>query len=193
MAIVCFLLAAAAVTVEAGRAHGPRQAPGYVSTVLEIRPAVPGLTARVIDGDTLISVRNWSNRTIVLLDAAGRSLFRFDAQGVARYTGSGWRRMKRGTSHTWHDPRIHWGAAEPPAAVARAPEQPHSIASWQIRGTVDGRPIAIHGSLGWVPATPTTASPRTQGSTLGGWVVGAIVLAGVVAASALTVLVARRR
>ena len=141
----------ALVVANGAPAHGPAHRSGYVSTVLEIRPAVPGLTAVVLGGDALLSVRNWSTREVVVLDATGRPLFRLSSGIVSRRTPAGWRRLKAGTSHTWHDARIHWNGTRPPAAVARDPGRQHEIRRWRIRATADGRPIVILGSLGWVP------------------------------------------
>jgi hypothetical protein len=169
-----------------GPAHGLRHQPGYVATVTSIRPAVPGLTATILGGDELLSIRNWSNRTVVVLDARGRPLVRLAADGVSRHTQRGWQLVKRGTTYTWHDPRIHWGRAQPPAVVAREPLQPHVIASWSIRATVDGRPLRIDGSLGWLPAASAAAREGGNGSTAG-WLVALVVLGSLLGAGALAV------
>ena len=173
-------------------AHGPGHQPGYVSTVLAIRPAVPGLTATVLGGDQLLSVRNWSNRTVVVFDAGGRPTFRFAPNGVSRRVGPRWQLLKRGTSFTWHDARIHWPGAEPPVVVAQAPEQEHRIRAWRIRATVDGAPAVIYGSLGWVPEPTTTQLViAADGST--GPLNAVLVLGGLIAASVLALATTRRR
>lgn len=141
--VAAFLLGAPAP------AYGPRHAPGYISTVIEIRPAVLGLSATVLGGDELLSLRNWSNRTVVILGADGRPLFRFADNRVYRPVEDGWRLLKRGTGHAWHDSRIHWNGPTPPAAVLEAPERDHSIAPWRIPALVDGRRVVIRGVIGW--------------------------------------------
>jgi hypothetical protein len=181
---------AALLAASSAAGHGGHDASGYVSTVTAIRPAVPGLTAVVLDGDRLISVRNWSNRTVVVLDARRRPLFRFAPDGVFRRAAGGWLLLKRGTSYTWHDPRIHWGAAEPPAVVTRAPHEPHLIRNWRIGATVDGTPVAIEGSLGWAPTAPAAANETRA------WLVPALVGVGVLAAAGVALAAihrARRR
>jgi hypothetical protein len=183
----------ALVPVAAAVAHGPGHQPGYVSTVLAVRPLVPGLTATVLGGDQLLSVRNWSNRTVVVLGADGSPAYRLDTAGVSRRVGADWRLVKRGTSVTWHDPRIHWRSADPPAVVARAPDQAHRIASWRIPATVDGKRVVIYGSLGWVPDPTASAAGGGGGTDTRGALAVVLVLGGVVAASVVALAATRRR
>ena len=174
-------VAATLMVAAPASAHGPTHAPGYSSTVIEIRPAVLGLSATVLGGGELLSLRNWSNRTVVVLGPDGRPMLRFADNRVYRRVADGWRLLKRGTGHAWHDSRIHWNGATPPAAVVDAPERDHSIAPWRIPALVDGRRVVIRGVIGWA-AQPISGEER--GDDLPGWVVP-----GVVACSAAVLAV----
>jgi len=151
------------------------------------------LTATVLGGDQLLSVRNWSNRTVVVFGADGRPTYRLDTDGVSRRVGAEWHLVKRGTSVTWHDPRIHWQTADPPAAVARAPDQAHRIASWRIPATADGKRVVIHGSLGWVPGPTASPAGDSGGTNTPGALVVVLVLGGAAALGVVTLARTRRR
>ena len=183
--VVGAALVVALVAAAPARPHGPTHPPGFNSTVIEIRPAVLGLSATVLGGDELLSLRNWSNRTVVVLGADDRPMFRFADTRVERRVGGGWRLVKPGTGHSWHDPRIHWNGTTPPAAVVEAPERDHSIAEWRIPVLVDGRRVAIRGVIGW--AAQPVARPEEE-STLPGWVVPVVIACSVGALGALVAL-----
>ena len=174
-------------------AHGPGHQPGYVSTVIAIRPLVPGLTAAVLGGDQLLSVRNWSNRTVVVFGADGRPTYRLATDGVSRRVGAEWRLVKHGASVTWHDQRIHWKSADPPPVVARAPDQAHRIASWRVPATVDGKRVVIHGSLGWVPDPTASPAGGGGGTNTTGALVVVLVLGGGAALGVVALARTRRR
>jgi hypothetical protein len=131
--------AALAVAGGAG-AHGDPSRTGFVSTVSSIEPAVPGLLAQILPGN-LLSVRNWSGKTVVLDGPDGEPLVRFAGAEVHERDRAGWRLVRRGTSHAWHDPRIHW--------TGPAPERSGLVTRWRITGTADGRPFAVAGFIGY--------------------------------------------
>jgi hypothetical protein len=187
--LVCAIACALALAGAAG-AHGPRNPPGFISTVAEIDPPVLGLTARILDGDRLLALRNWSGKTVVVLDRRGAPLLRLDERGVFRRRGDSWRLVKQGTSHAFHDPRVHWSRPDPPASVRDNPDAPQKIGDWRVRGTADGRPFAIVGFLGWVPGD---AAATADDDELPAWVVPAAVAAGVVAMLGLALPLVRRR
>jgi hypothetical protein len=153
--------------------------------VIEIRPAVLGLSATVLGGDELLSLRNWSNRTVVVLDPDDRPLFRFADDGVSRWFDGTWQRLKRGTGHSWHDPRIHWNGTAPPAAVVESPDRDHTIALWRIPALVDGKRVVIRGVIGWA-AQPSAR--EESGDDLPGWVVPGVVACFVAALAAMAAL-----
>jgi hypothetical protein len=182
---------AALVGATAGSAHGPARAPGYISTVLAVSPDVLGLSATVLGGDDKLSVRNWSGKTVVVLDPRGAPMLRFTPGAVYRRAAGSWELVNRGTSFSWHDTRIHWSGSEPPDVVRVTPERDHMLGAWRIPATVEGRPIAIEGVIGW------SAQPAGGGEDDAAppWVVPVAVAGGLLAAAALALpaLLQRRR
>ncbi|MBK5288152.1 MAG: hypothetical protein JJE46_06770 [Acidimicrobiia bacterium] len=51
----------------------------------------------------------------------------------------------------WHDHRVHWMGGSTPASVVKDPDHAHVIQSWSIPLRVDGRSVAIQGTLRWEP------------------------------------------
>ena len=169
--------------VSAAAAHGPfGPAKGYVSSVSSVKPNVLGFDARVV-GDRLV-VRNWSTKRVIIFGPDGRSYLRLDRRGVFANAGFGWRRVSRGTSFGWHDPRVRWLRREPPAAVRRDPDEAHLIRSWRVPGTADGKRFAIRGLLGYAPPP---ARARDDGVPL-----LPTIVSSVLAAVAVVLLVWRR-
>jgi hypothetical protein len=100
---------------------------GFVSTVSYVEPQVPGLLIRVIGGHERLSMRNLTQKPIVIFGADGRPTLRLepgDAGAVA-------------------DARI--GATGPP------PDQGEGefVKNWRIAGEAGGEPFAIVGFLGY--------------------------------------------
>ena len=145
----------------------------------------------MLGGDDKLSVRNWSGKTVLVLDPRGAPMFRFTPEAVYRRVGGSWRLVNRGTSFAWHDTRIHWPGTEPPDAVREAPERDHMLGSWRIPASVEGRRVAIEGVIGW-SAQPAVEPEDDAGSP---WLVRAAVSGGLLAAAALAlpVLLQRRR
>ena len=139
-------LAAAPAAFGHGR-FGP--AKRYVSSVTSIEPNVLGLQASVV-GDQLV-VRNWSTKTVTVLGPDGRAYLRFGRHGVFANQGFGWKRISRGTSYGWHDPRVRWVGRQPPEVVRRQPERAHFLRAWSVRGLAGGKPFVIRGLLGYAP------------------------------------------
>src|SRR5207247_6388317 len=142
-------------------------------SVTSIEPNVLGLQASVV-GDRLV-VRNWSTKTVTILGPDGRPSLRFGRRGIFADAGFGWKRVSRGTSFGWHDPRVRWTARQPPEAVRRHPDRAHFLRSWSVRGSADGRPFVIRGLLGYSP--PPVKRDRRSWTT---WL--AVALGGVAAA-----------
>lgn len=146
-------------------AHGTAPGEGFRSTVSGIRPLVPGLLVRVLDGDKL-SVRNWSGQTVVIEGSDGKALYRFADGAVSRRTEAGWRVVRRGDSHTWHEARVHWSGPEP--------ENSGVVARFEIPGTAGRTPFVIAGFIGYrAPAT----SERSD-SGIPAWAIVALVAFG---------------
>ena len=182
--LVTAVAMAATVVVAEAAAHGPYSpAHGYISTVSSIKPNVLGLEATVI-GDRLL-VRNWSGKTVTILDPNGRPSLRLDERGVFERTRQGWRQVSAGTSFGWHDPRARWVEDDPPAVVRREPDQSHYLRAWSVPGTADGVRFVIYGLLGYRPPPP---SPDSNNSA---WWSAA--LAGAAALAGLALIGVRMR
>jgi len=153
------LLVAAAWTTGAS-AHTIGTHTGFVSTVSGIEPRLPGLLVNVLGGHQRLSVRNWTQKTIVIFDEQGRPAVR----------------LEPGEGHAWPDRRI--GYSGPP------PEREGLVKKWRIPGEADGRPFQIAGFLGYRPpagsAPAGNAGLPTWGIVLAG-AVGAVVVAAALA------------
>lgn len=120
--------------------HGTAPGAGFRSTVSGIQPNVPGLLVRVLDGDKL-SVRNWSGQDVVVEGSDGRALYRFAGGEVSRRTQAGWKVVRRGDSHTWHDSRVHWSGPEP--------QRSGVVDRFEIPGTAGTTSFVISGFIGY--------------------------------------------
>jgi hypothetical protein len=154
-AILALLLAFGFVA--GASAHSTGRHVGFVSTVSGVEPPTPGLLVNVVGAHERLSVRNWTQKTVVIFDERGRPAVE----------------LAPGEMQAWDDPRI--GSSEPP------PEQAGLVRNWRIRGTADGEPFAIVGFLGYRPP------PGVGGPGLPTWAIvlagmgGALVLAAVLA------------
>lgn len=81
-----------------------------------------------------------------------------------------WELITRDTVARWHDHRAHWMGTGAPPHSDDGKEPGDLVASFSIDVTVDGRAVAIHGELRWLPAAPWWP-----------WILGAVVLFGVIA------------
>jgi hypothetical protein len=173
--IVClYALALPAVAV----AHGGGSKHGYVSTVDHIVNA-QGIEA-IASGDGHFEFTAPTGHTVIVRGYSGEPYLRFENGKVyeselapttfvnreepppAAASAKApplWREVATGSTYTWHDHRTHWMAAQPPAAVRKAPKVRHHIFDWKVAGTVDARPFEIAGSLDWAP---TKSGPGYQ-------------------------------
>jgi len=151
-------------------AHGDGSKHGYVSTVERIVDANGIDAAASGDGHfsftapagKTVVVRGYSNEpyvrfrggSIAVNDLAPTTYVNDDRPPPARADAKAapvWREVDHGLTYTGHDPRPHWMASEPPAAVRAKPKAAHHISDWQVTGTVDGKPFAVQGALDWAP------------------------------------------
>jgi hypothetical protein len=200
-------LLALAAAPPAALAHGGGGT-DYSSEVRTIVPAGAGLSARVLDRDDRIELRNATGRTVVVEGYGGEPYARLSADGaVAVNTRSPalylnedrfadvdvpagadedapprWRTVSRSGRFEWHDHRAHWMGAERPAKVSD-PERRTRVFDWQVPIRVGARDGRIAGTLDWI-GRPDGGFPVAAGIAL-----AAVVLGGL----GLVLLVRRRR
>src|SRR5918999_3257506 len=170
-ALLVALAAMVVVAPPAGASHslGGTEPSNYQTRVLDVRPAVEGVSVEVVDGGTRLRLHNGSGREVVVLG----------------HQSEPWLRVGPGQSVTWHDHRAHWQAGEPPAQVRKAPGSAQvAVPRWTIELRTGRRLADVVGEVRWVPGP----SPLP-------WLAGAAVLAMAVVAGSrgrrwLAVLVA---
>jgi hypothetical protein len=111
--------------VAGAAAHTVGTHQGFVSTVSGIEPPLPGLLVDVYGGHELLTVRNFTQKTV-----------RFDEPGIV---------LTPGLSASWREPRI---------APTGPPEKRGLIQNWRLPGSADGEPFAIVGFLGYSGPLP---------------------------------------
>jgi hypothetical protein len=192
------VLLAALVACPAAAGHGDGAARGYTSTVTGVTPALDGIGVQVLQGDDQLEIRNDSGRVIVIDGYDGEPYLRFDAAGrvfrnanspatylnqeryggvdvpasASRSAAPRWEQVARGRTYAWHDHRIHWMSTIDPPKIRQAKDVPHHVFDWKVPGTVDGRPLAIAGSLDYRPPPSSSFNPLLIAPLL------ALVLAG---------------
>lgn len=171
LALLAGAALAALAPAGAADAHTTGIHTGIVATVSGIDPPLPGLLVRVVGGHERLSVRNWTERTVVVFDERG---------GVAA-------RLAPGEGHAWADPRIDW---EGPL-----PADETRLRTFRIEGEADGERFAIEGYLGYRPlAAAGHAGEAAPGSGWPAWATAAVVAAGaLLAAGALALPLLRRK
>ncbi len=121
------VLTVALAAPAAGQAHVTGAHTGFVATVSGIDPPLPGLLVQVLGGHERLSVRNWTQASVVIFDGRG---------GTAA-------RLAPGESRTWADPRVRYSGP--------TPKEEGLVRNWQIRGEADGKAFTIAGFLGYRP------------------------------------------
>lgn len=190
------------VTAAPAAAHGVGgvEPTNYRTLVDPIVPRVPGLAVRPVDLGTRLELTNDGTTEVVVLGYDGEPYLRVGPRGVFENVRSPatylnrtlrldeasepvppiadpdaeprWRRVDDGRTARWHDHRAHWmGRADPPA-VRRTPDREQLVQAFEIELRQGSTPIAVAGEVRWVPGP----SPWP-------WVVGALVLAGLVVAA----------
>ena len=136
-----------------------------MATVSGIEPRQLGLLVTVVGGHERLSVRNLTQKTVVLYGDGGRPRLR----------------LPPGRSGSMADPRI--GSTGPP------PERGEFVKNWRIAGTADGRPFQIVGFLGY----RTPAGEEQDGGVAAAWAVAVVVAIGALAGMVALALPLRRR
>ena len=170
-------IGATAVFSPSASAHGigGTQPTNYETTITRVDPRTPGLHVEVVDTGTQLRLTNDAGHDVYVLGYDGERYLRVGPRGVfenrrspatylnrsatptspPRFADSSatpvWQRVSDGTSATWHDHRTHWMGSEPPPAVQRDDSVGHLIDRWTVELRSVTRPIAVHGTLAWVP------------------------------------------
>ena len=209
VAIVLLLDALAFAPASAAHPRSKGYARGFQSKILSVRPEVVGLEVVVVDADDRLRVSNKSGTNLVVLGYDGEPYLRIGPDGVYRNERSPaaylnrdrfarisvplradpgatpeWRHVSPRPAWQWHDHRIQWMGAGPPAQVRSAPKQTHAIFRWNVPGRLGDRSFAVAGRLDYVP-------PSGGGTSAG--VVAAVVISGIAAVLALAFMLLRLR
>jgi hypothetical protein len=198
---------ASLAAVPGAHAHGGTRSSGYVSSFSSLDPSVVGVLVNVFGSHNTIQLSNYSDNAVVVLGRGGEPYLRFTRAGVAenvrspttylnrsRVVPAGanpqakplWRKVASGKGYAWHDHRIVWTGASPPAIVEQAPDVSHLIFSWSLPATAGGKPFLIKGFLGWAAAKP-------EDSGTSGWIYGAAFAVAALAVALALVLASRAR
>lgn len=194
------LLVAATPSPAAAHGVGGVEPSNYRTRVTSIDPSVAGVVVRPVDLGTRLELTNRGATDVVVLGYDGEPYLRVGPRGVFENTRSPatylnrtlrvdeasepvpatadpdapprWRRVDGGRTARWHDHRAHWmGRADPPV-VQRDPDREHLIQRFEVELRQGSTAIGVRGDVRWVP-----------GHSPWPWVVGAIVLAGLVVAA----------
>jgi hypothetical protein len=174
---------AALVVCPVAAAHGGGGALGFRSTVTSVTPTAVGLSVAVVDYDDRLDVRNETNQTLVILGYQGEPYLAFRDGHVYRNTRSPatylnddrfgqvalpaeanakakpvWKEVSPREAYDWHDHRIHWMSRTLPPIVQAAKDKPHHVFNWKVPAVLAGKPLAISGSLDYVP--PDSGVPK---------------------------------
>lgn len=180
----------------AGPAAADPPAPtDYRSEVDGLSPAVDGVTARVIGGDSFLELVVIADAEVVVVGYQGEAYLRFDPDGrvyenqrspskplnedrfgEGDLTGTDaevepdWEQVSEGGTHQWHDHRTHWMQTDRPFG-----KQPGDrILEGVVPLQVDGQEVDIRVSSTWI------AGPSPVAALIGG-AVAVLVAAAVIA------------
>jgi hypothetical protein len=170
--VLAGLLMALALVPQSAQAHGAID-PSASSYLARIKHVPPGTSAKVVDGDLRLWLEVPRGKTVFVLDYQGVPYLRFrngriwanensqmyyfdqtppenPPAGLNRAAPEHWLQVGSGLSYQWHDGRLHAFASE-----AIAPGASYA-GSWQIPILIDGRRVAVSGTL-WYRAGPSIA------------------------------------
>lgn len=157
-------------------AHGRgSDASNYESTITA-EPGPDELEWRVINSDEYLQLVNPLDEEVVIPGYSGEPYLRIGPDGVfqnlnsqATYVNEDrfgqtvvppdvnpgadpeWEQISDGSSHAWHDHRIHWMATALPPGVSTAPDEVQLVNAWTVPFEVGGEAYELEGELTWVP------------------------------------------
>lgn len=186
--------------------------PAYDSILGGVTPAVPGLQVAIVSRGDHLTLANETGKLVEVPGYKGEPYLRLlpdgtvqenlrsqatfvnkDPKGTTPAPASAdatgprskpeWRTIDKSSRVEFHDHRIHWmGEAGKPAPQVKDSSKRSKVYDWKVPIRVDGKPVAIAGTLWWTPeegGVPTAA------------IVGLVAV--LLAAVALVVVVRRRR
>jgi hypothetical protein len=152
-------------------------ATNYRTTLKAITPPTPGLTVKVVNLGSDLEL-TWTGPTdLTVFGYQGEPYLRVGPDGVYRNRLSpatylnvtrsygaippyadatappDWVKLSSGRTVLWHDHRIHWMGGPTPPPVAADPGSFHHVVTWTVKLADAGKPIAVTGSLDWVPGS----------------------------------------
>ena len=165
-------------------AHGGGGALGFRSKVTRITPPTPGLSVTVVDYDDRLELRNDTGKPLVILGYQGEPYLAFRDGRVFRNTRSpatylnddrfgqvalparadpkappDWEQVSPRENYEWHDHRIHWMSRTLPPKVQAAKDKPHHVFDWTVPARLNGKPLAIAGTLDYQPPPNNIPKP----------------------------------
>jgi len=165
-AIACFTL-----VVSAGPAAADPAGPtNYKSVITAVTPAVNGIDAQVVGGDSFMSVHVHDAGEVTVLGYEGEPYLRFGSNGVveentrspavalnqSRYgttvgtksdakAAPEWHVVATDGAYLWHDHRIHWMVRSVPPQLDG--KSTGKVLDWNIPLLVNGQSVQIQGAL----------------------------------------------
>ena len=174
MALAVLLVTASPASAHTVSGHG---ATNYRSRLIAVTPPVPGLRVVVVNLGSDLQVTWTGPNDLTIYGYQGEPYLRIGPDGVFRNRLSpatylnatrslgaippfadakatpDWVRLSGGRTVIWHDHRIHWMGGPTPAPVAASPGSFHHVVTWTVHMTESGTPIAVTGTLDWVPGS----------------------------------------
>ena len=147
----------------------------FTAHVTGLDPPVPGIAAKIVDGDQTLWLRVPASADVLVPGTLGEPLLRFDPRGVwlnlRSITAQAdridrfdlrtspnpkaaplWHRVATGHAYEWHEHRLH--LLEP---LARGRQSAGTVGPWSVPLVVDGRRALLHGVLDYRPPGRTWA------------------------------------
>jgi hypothetical protein len=194
------LVGVAALALAPGTAFADPPGPtDYLSRVTAISPAVPGLSARIIGGDSFLELTKPAGTEVTVTGYQGEPYLRFGVDGsisenlrsptralnTTRFGSAPvpadadasappeWRVVAHGLTYAWHDHRTHWMNAAHPIGRRPGDQVLEAVVPLDVAGTA----VAITVTSTWEPA------PSRLPTVLGG-LLGVLIGAGIALAAA---------
>jgi hypothetical protein len=164
-----FALAIVVASATPAAADPPRPT-NYESVITSVTPAVNGLEAQVVGGDSFMSLRVHDAAEVVVLGYEGEPYLRFGVNEIveeniyspavalnqSRYGATvdptanakatpSWRVVASDGEYIWHDHRIHWMAHSLPPQLNG--KDTGKVLDWNIPLLVGGQSVQIQGEL----------------------------------------------